>query len=77
MSTFSFNGTLVVRAYLGGRVMDDLLFDAVVWMADHRLACGLEPVLDQRLCMDIDSQAQAPADGSCRPPVTAPRPAVP
>lgn len=33
------------------------MFAAAVWMAHQRLAGGQTPVLDRRLCDDIDSQA--------------------
>lgn len=65
MSMSNHSGAALVRAYLNGRSMDDWLFGAVVWMADLRLANGWTPVLDQRLRMDIDSQARGGAV-SCR-----------
>lgn len=57
MSVSNPSAAELVRAYLHGRSMDDGLFDAVVWMAAKRQASGAMPVLDQRLRMDIDSQA--------------------
>jgi hypothetical protein len=71
MSISNHSAAALVLAYLDGRSMDDWLLGAVVWMADRRLASGMTPVLDQRLRMDIDSQAQAPASASTPTCITA------
>lgn len=58
MTTSQAAAQALVRTYLDGRSMDAFMFAAAVWMAHQRLTRGLAPVLDERLCDDIDSQAQ-------------------
>lgn len=59
MTTSHVAAQVLVRAYLHGRSMDELMFKAAVWMADKRLTGGIVPALDQTLRDDIDSQAGA------------------
>lgn len=68
MNTSDRTAANLVGEYLDGRSMDRWLFGAVVWMVEQRLALGLQPVLDERLRMDIDSQARVRA----RAPAVAP-----
>lgn len=58
MSTFEFAAESLVRTYLKGRTMDPVFYQAVVWMAEKRLAAGATPTLDATLRWDIDSQAE-------------------
>jgi hypothetical protein len=60
MTTSEFAAESLVRTYLKGRIMDPILFSAVVWMAEKRLTSGMMPVLDATMRTDIDNQAGAP-----------------
>jgi hypothetical protein len=59
MTTSEFAAESLVRTYLSGRSMEPILFRAVVWMAEKRLAGGMMPVLDTTMRTDIDNQAGA------------------
>lgn len=59
MTTSEFAAESLVRSYLSGRTMEPVLFRAVVWMAEKRLAGGMMPALDTTMRTDIDNQAGA------------------
>ncbi|MBT2300450.1 hypothetical protein J7E70_08240 [Variovorax paradoxus] len=60
MTHSQFTADAMVRVYLRGRTLPEILHGAVVWVAETRLSSGKTPVLDQTLRTDIDNQAIAP-----------------
>lgn len=46
-----------LRAYLHGRTMPPILYGAILWAVQMRLAEGKLPVLDEILANDIDNHA--------------------
>jgi|GEM_PF-4728339 len=48
-----------VRAYLRGRTMPPVLYDAIVWAVEMRISAGKRPLLDETLTTDIDNHAVA------------------
>ncbi|MCR6476934.1 hypothetical protein NU688_12305 [Variovorax sp. ZS18.2.2] len=48
-----------VRAYLHGRTMPPVLYDAIVWAVGMRISAGKLPLLDETLTNDIDNHAVA------------------
>lgn len=46
-----------VRAYLRGRTMPPVLYDAIVWAVEIRISAGKRPLLDETLTTDIDNHA--------------------
>lgn len=48
-----------VRAYLHGRTMPPLLYDAIVWAVEMRISAGKLSLLDETLTTDIDNHAVA------------------
>lgn len=48
-----------VRAYLHGRTMPPVLYDAIVWAVGMRISAGKLPLLDETLTTDIDNHAVA------------------
>ncbi|CAN7323698.1 hypothetical protein LJR290_001718 [Variovorax sp. LjRoot290] len=63
MTPSEFTADAMVRVYLRGRTLPEVLHAAVVWVAEARLSSGRMPVLDQTLRTDIDNQAIAPPTG--------------
>lgn len=49
----------LVMAYLSGRTMPDILYEAVVEVARRRILNGEFPVLNRTMKSDIDNQAGA------------------
>jgi hypothetical protein len=60
MTPSEYSAESLVRVYLNGRVMPQILQDAVVWVVASRLINGETPVLDKTLRSDIDHQAVEP-----------------
>ena len=63
MSPSEHSAESLVRDYLDGRTMPEILHDAVVWVVASRLVNGESPVLDRTLRDDIDRQAIAAPAG--------------
>lgn len=57
MALSLFAARALVVHYLNGRTLPDPLHDFVVQAVESRLINGAKPVLDAKLCEQIDSQA--------------------
>jgi hypothetical protein len=75
MTHSEFSADALVRVYLRGRTLPEILHGAFVWVAEKRLTSGKVPVLDETLRTDIDNQAIAPPN-YIRGAAAAERPAV-
>jgi hypothetical protein len=76
MTHSEFTADAMVRVYLRGRTLPEILHAAVVWVAETRLSSGRRPVLNATLRTDIDNQAIAPPTYIGGVAAAAERPAV-
>lgn len=61
MTSSEFTADAMVRLYLRGRTLPEVLHTAVVWVAEARLSSGRMPVLDQTLrCAPKRRAARSP-----------------